>query len=179
MSDDTLLMGVSDTENLILDYYPVDADNVDAILWKSTDEKVLRVDNKGNVEAVGPGSCRIICTAENVSAQCICTVKHHLQDLEFGAPVDENGNIKIEALQEVELTYQCVPDDCMDGDITIRSNNSDIVNVVKNVLYAKKCGETTIVITNSTNRISRVFNVVVSKAKRKKNKNGFFNKLFK
>lgn len=179
LSDDTLLMGVSDTENLILDYYPVDADNVDEILWKSTDEKVLKVDNEGNVEAVGPGSCRIICTAENVSAQCMCTVKYHLEDLEFDAPVDENGNIKIEALQEVELTYKCVPDDCMDGDITIKSNNPDIVNVVRNVLYAKKCGETTIVITNSTNRISRVFNVVVSKAKRKKNKNGFFNKLFK
>lgn len=179
LSDDLLLIGVSDHKRIALDYYPTNADNVKEITWKSTDEKILTIDSSGNAVAHSPGSCRIICTAENVSAQCICTVKPYLEDLIFNFTLDENSNIIMKPLQEFVVHAERVPNDCIDGDITISSSNYDIVNVVNTTLYAKNSGEAIITIKNSSARISRSFNVLVSKTQGQKKKSGFFSKLFK
>lgn len=179
LSDDTLLIGVSDRKRIALDYYPSDADNIDRITWQSTDEKVLTIDASGNVCAVSPGTCRIICTAENVSAQCLCTVKPYLEDLVFDFSSDEDGNIFMTPLQELVITAERIPCDCIDGELTISSTNSDVVNVANSTLYAKNSGKATITIQNSSARISRSFNVVVSKHKQQKKKTGFFSKFFK
>lgn len=179
LSDDSLLIGVSDRKRIALDYYPVDADNVKEILWRSTDEKIARIDASGNVVALAPGSCRIICTAENVSAQCKCTVKPYLEELVFDFVFDENGNIAMFPLQELTVSAERIPNDCIDGKITISSSNCDVVNVANSTLYAKNGGEATITIKNSSARISRSFNVVVSKPQQQKKKSGFFSKLFK
>lgn len=180
LSDDSMLMGVSDHKRIALDYYPTNADNTKEILWKSTDEKVATIDSSGNVVARSPGSCRIICTAENVSAQCICTVKPYLEDLVFDFTLDENGNIVMQPLQELGVHAERIPNDCIDGEITISSSNYDVVNVANSTLYAKNGGEAIITIKNSSARISRSFNVVVSKSQQQqKKKSGFFSKLFK
>lgn len=180
LSDDSMLMGVSNHKRIALDYYPTNADNTKEILWKSTDEKVATIDSSGNVVARSPGSCRIICTAENVSAQCICTVKPYLEDLVFDFTLDENGNIVMQPLQELGVHAERIPNDCIDGEITISSSNYDVVNVANSTLYAKNGGEAIITIKNSSARISRSFNVVVSKSQQQqKKKSGFFSKLFK
>ncbi len=178
-SDDTLLLGVSDRKQIALDFYPSDADNTKEISWRSTDEKIVSVDSSGKVSAIAPGSCRIICTAENVSAQCLCTVKPYLSDLEFDFTTDENGNIVMSPLQELPVCIKRIPTDCIDGDISISSSNCDVVNVANSTLYAKNGGEAIITIKNSTARISRSFNVVVSKPQQQKKKAGFFSKFFK
>lgn len=179
LSDDTLLIGVSDRKRIALDYYPSNADNTNEISWKSTNEKILTIDSSGNVVALSPGPCRIICTAENVSAQCICTVKPYLEDLVFDFSLDENGNIVMQPLQELVVRAECIPNDCIDSEITISSSNCDVVNVANSTLYAKNGGEAIITIKNSSARISRSFNVVVSKPQQQKKKSGFFRKLFK
>lgn len=179
LSDDTLLIGVSDRKRIALDYYPSNADNANEISWKSTDEKVLTIDSSGNTVALSSGSCRIICTAENVSAQCICTVKPYLEDLVFDFTLDENGNIVMQPLQELVVHAERIPNDCIDGEITISSSNCDVVNVANSTLYAKNGGEAIITIKNSSARISRSFNVVVSKPQQQKKKLGFFSTLFK
>lgn len=178
LSDDSLLIGVSDHKQIMLDYYPSNADNTKEISWKSTDEKVLTIDSSGNVTALSPGSCRIICSAENVSAQCICTIKPYLEDLVFDFILDQNGNIVMQPFQEVIVQAERIPKDCIDGEITISSSNCDVVNVANSTLYAKNGGVASITIKNSSARISRSFNVVVSKQRQRK-KTGFFSKLFK
>lgn len=179
LSDDTLLLGVAERKRIALDYYPADADNSNEITWRSTDDKIVSIDSSGNIFAIASGSCRIICTAENVSAQCLCTVKPYLEDLVFDFPTDEHGNILMVPLQELVINAERIPSDCIDGELTISSTNSDIVNVTNSTLYAKNRGEATITIKNSSARISRSFNVVVSRLQHQKKKIGFFSKFFK
>lgn len=179
LSDDTLLLGVSDHKRIALDFYPEDADNTNEISWRSTDKNIVSIDSAGNVSAIAPGSCRIICTAENVSAQCLCTVKPYLEDLVFDFSTDENGKIVMCPLQELVIGVQRIPGDCIDGEITISSSNNDIVNVVNSTLYAKNGGEAIITIKNSSARIDRSFCVVVSKQQQQKKKSGFLSKFFK
>lgn len=176
LSDDALNLGVSDKTALSVSYFPLDADNTSQISWMSTDETILKVDSTGNITAISPGSCRIICTAENISAQCICEVKPYLSDLLFKFPINENGEILLQPMQELALDVERIPADCIDGSITITSSDSDVANVINCTLYARTSGRAMISIENSSGRISRSFSVVVTNTRQKKT--GFFKKIF-
>lgn len=70
-----------DTYTLNHTVLPSDAYN-SAVIWKSTDEKVVRVDNQGVVTAVGPGVAAITCSAADgsgASSMCTFTVEQFLQ----------------------------------------------------------------------------------------------------
>lgn len=172
LSDDSLLLGVGDRKRIKCDYAPVDADNTQTITWKSSDESVIRIDKNGGISAISKGACRIICTAENVSAQCICTVKPYLKDISVDIELEE-GVLYLEPLSEITLQVAITPSDCVDGELTVVSSDYNVVNVVKNTLYAKDKGEAEITIRNSTGRVSQSFKAVIAKKKV-----GFFKSLF-
>lgn len=178
LSDNSLIVGIHDCKVIGCDYFPVNADNTDTIQWRSSDEKVIQVDSKGKIVAIASGTCRIICTAENVSSQCMCTVKPYLENIKVDNENIQDDKMILEPLQEMKLSLELIPQDCIDGQVTIESSNSDVVNVVNQILYAKNKGEATITISNSTGRISRSFNAIVTK-KHAKKKQGFFSMLFK
>lgn len=175
LSEKSLSMGINDKGHIGLDYYPEDADNIRAITWKSSDENIIKVDSNGNIVALNAGECRILCIAENVSAQCMCTVKPYLSDIETNLQLDEKERIYMEPLEEMKISIKCIPEDCIDGEITFESSDINIVNVVNKTMYAKKVGTATITMKNNTNKISRCFNVSVCKKKPK----GFFRLFFK
>lgn len=172
LSDDTLLLGVGDRKRLRCTYAPENADNAHEIRWKSSDEGIARVDNNGGLTAISVGTCRIICTAENVSAQCMCAVKPYLKDISLGIDL-QDGVLYLDPFAEVSLQIVKTPNDCIDGELTIISSDYNAVNVVKNTLYAKDKGEAEITIKNSTGRINRRFKVEIVKKKV-----GFFRSLF-
>lgn len=178
LADDSIVLGMNDRKKMKLDYYPSDADNVASIIWKSSNENIARIDSTGSIVAAGIGSCRLICIAENVSAQCICTVKPYLSDIETNLQLDENNTLSMFPLQEISVVVNCIPNDCIDGVVTLESSDTNIVNVVKNTLYAKNIGSATVRIKNSTMRIQRSFSVMVNKKELEKKKS-FFKSLFK
>lgn len=163
LSEDSLCMGIGDKKHIRLDYYPLDADNSRSISWESSNENIIKVDSSGNVTAIGIGECRLICTAENISSQCMCRVKPYLSDLKLDLQFDEKGGISMQPLQELSMSIQCIPEDSIDSEIIVESADLDIVNVVKKTLYAKNAGTTTITLKNSSARIHRSFQVTVSK----------------
>lgn len=172
LSDDSALIGVGDNKKLIADYFPQNADNINTIVWKSSDEAVVKVDNNGFINAVGIGSCRIICIAENVSAQCVCQVKPYLKNIYFDFDL-VNGVMNLEPMAEIYLKVKTFPDDCIDDDLIITSSDYNVANVVKTTLYAKTKGEAIITVKNKSERVSQSFKVVIAKKK-----NIFFRNLF-
>lgn len=172
LSDDVLVLGLKDKKLLSCDYAPKDADNTNDIAWQSSDPTVVKVDGRGHLVAVGLGQCRIICTAENVSAQCLCTVKPYLSNISAEIPLEE-GALRLAPLDEYELTIGTAPKDCIDDKIIVETSDYNVVNVVNYTLYAKNCGNAVITIRNISGRISQAFSVVVAKKKV-----GFFKKLF-
>lgn len=176
LSEDHLLLGIGDRKSLALDYFPTDADNTATISWKSSNAAVLFVDQNGCVTATGEGQCRIICTAENVSAQCICTVKPYMKELTL--PDASEDTLRMKPMQVLRLNYEYEPKDCIDQKLSMSSSDCDIVNVVNETLYAKKSGYARVTITNASGRISRTLSVSVVEDEKPKQKVGFFKKLF-
>lgn len=172
LSENDLTVGLNDKKLIKCDYAPTDADNVREITWRSSDSKVIKVDNTGRIIAVGLGECRIICTAENVSAQCVCKVKPYLKEITIETPLEED-TLQLMPMQELNLKIKTIPNDSIDGKIVVKSSDCGIVNVVGQKLLAKNKGEATITVSNATNRITKVFKVIVGKPKK-----GFFQKLF-
>lgn len=171
LSDDELVLGVGDTKKIHCDHSPADADNAQSISWASTDETVITIDRHGLLKCHKKGICRIICTAENVSAQCQCEVKPYLQELQVSLP--ENADtLSLEPMQEYELPLTLTPVDCIDGQLSILSSDCNVANVIGKKIIAKNVGTATITITNSTQRKKICFLVTVAKKSR------FFKALF-
>ena len=172
LSDDALVLGLNDRKSLSCDYAPKDADNTSKITWRSSNPAVVKVDGRGHLIASGLGQCRIICTAENVSAQCLCTVKPYLSSILVDIPLEEDA-LQLEPMDEYELPIETSPPNCIDDKIIVETSDYNIINVVNRTLYAKNCGNAVITIRNINNRISQTFSVVVAKKKV-----GFFKKIF-
>lgn len=179
LSEDSLLIGLHDRTKIECDYFPADADNTDTIFWQSSDSNIIQVDTVGHIHAVGVGACRIICTAENVSAQCLCTVKPYMEEIRFHMDFDENGILHMESMQEIFLDILCIPQDCIDYKLLLSTSDSDIVNVVNHTLYAKNRGRAIITVKNSSGKVSSCFTVEVSTKALQNKKTGFFKLLFK
>ena len=173
LSESDLTVGLNDKKLINFDYAPTDADNAREITWKSSNTNVIKVDNTGRIMAVGLGECRIICTAENVSAQCVCNVKPYLKEIVIETALEED-TLQLMPVQELNLKIKTIPNDSIDGKIVVKSSDCGIVNVVGQKLLAKNKGEATITVSNATNRITKVFKVIVGKPKK-----GFFQKLFR
>lgn len=167
LSQEQLILGLGDSITLCVDYSPADADNKDTIKWKSSDENVIRLHN-GRVKAIGIGCCRIICTAENVSAQCLCTVKEYLRDIII-QPEFENDRIELCPMEETELFLTKVPEDSIDGDLYIYSSDNDIVNHVGSKLIGKAPGNATVQIYNSSKTVIKTLEVSVVSSKKRSN----------
>ena len=172
LSEDELVLGIGDTQKLQCDFSPTDADNVNSISWSSTDESIISIDKNGTLRCIAKGTCRIICSAENVSAQCQCEVKPYLQNLSVTLP-ENKDLLLLEPMQEFELLIDRFPNDSIDAQTTINSSDCNIANVIGNRIIAKNAGTATITISNSSKRKSISFSVNVSKKKV-----GFFKSLF-
>ena len=156
-------------------YSPLNADNVNRISWKSSDEKVAAIDIKGNLICKSPGICKVICTAENVSAICECEVRPYLESLNVKLP--DSGTEKqlyLESMQEYELKIERYPENSIDSSYKIVSSDFNIENIIGNKIMAKNPGAATIEIVNSSGRKRISFTVKVSKTKMK-----IFRSLFK
>lgn len=143
LEETAILLGEGDSVKLRVNYFPVDADNVNLIEWKSDNEAIAKVDNSGIVRAIAKGNCTIRCMAEQVSVCCQCCVKPHLKSISL-----ETEEIEMIYGQEKEIKIQLSPVNCVDDEIVFSSMNMQIVNVIGRTLKAVGSGKTKIVIQN-------------------------------
>lgn len=174
LDEDELLLGVGDVRKMHCEYSPLNADNANMIAWKSSDGKVAAVDKKGNLICKSPGICKVICTAENVSAICECEVRPYLESLNVELP--DNGvekQLYLEPMQEYELRIKEYPENSIDSSYKVSSSDYSIANIIGNKIIAKNSGMATIEVVNSSGRKRISFTVKVSKTKLKIFKNLF------
>ena len=177
LDEDYLVIGQNEKKKISMNYFPENADNEMDIVWKSSNENVASVDDKGNIKGISEGECRIIVSAENISAQCKIRVKPLLEKINFDFELDTYGNIHLHELQEQKIRYNTYPVGSIDEELIFKTTNTDVCNVIDKCLYAKKQGETVLYIQNITGRIRYSFNIIVEKEERK-NKESLFFKLF-
>lgn len=174
LSEDELILGVGNKKRLDYEYSPIDADNVDKVIWKSSNDTIATVDLHGRVTAKSCGNCKIWCIAENVSAACNCEVRPYLEKIrvEF-SDKGKDGRLYLKPMEEYKLNINVYPENSIDREYRIISSDYNIANIVGEKIIAKNIGTAMIEIENTSRRKKISFEVKVSKSKSK-----FLKKLF-
>lgn len=161
LNDDELILGAGDTRRLQYDYSPVNADNVNTITWKSSDETIASVNSHGTLTCNSPGKCKIWCIAENVSAVCACEVRPYLESLSVDL---KDGQLHLQPMQEYEVNVAVYPENSIDRGYIMTSSDYNIANIIGNKVVAKNTGTATIEVVNVTRRKKTAFTVKVQKS---------------
>ena len=114
-----------DTVTLNATVLPEDATNKN-IIWTTTDEDVLTVDENGVVTAVGKGTAKIIATTEDTgeTAECEITVYKHVESVKMSS-----NNYTAYIGREFTLTASVYPADAHITDIIWKSSDSTVATV--------------------------------------------------
>lgn len=158
--DKELVLGIGKTHKMEVSFVPDNADNMNKILWTSSNSEVATVNQDGLIVGKKLGTCLITCKAEKIVENCRVQCKAHLERIEFRNV--ENNKIHLIKGEEFILKIKKIPEDSIDGELKIISNDMFVVNASGYKLSAIDCGVTTIIITNLTNTVSRKIRVVVS-----------------
>ena len=164
----TLAIGKGDMYKIGFTYVPEDAEDLDEIIWHSTDKDVASVTKSGLVFGNGCGECEIYCFVnEDIWAACDITVKPYLEDIILPNRIRE-GTLEMSIGETWDLDYSLNPTDCYDGEVSIVSSDYLVVNVIGKTLSAKSCGKAVISIVNESETIRKSFTVEVTKEMKKR-----------
>jgi len=146
------------TFKIVPTFEPSNASNQE-IIYESSDESIVTVDNLGNVTAVGPGTAKITATSKDkptIKVECNITVvvsatgltiKSYSSDVTIGYPSQLTGVIE--------------PSNATTNALTWKSSNADIASVDSNGLVTGiKLGEVTITAT-TVNGIEASINLTI------------------
>lgn len=119
---------------------PIDTSNTDAIVWKSSDEKIATVDENGLVTGIGNGKTTIIASCGSFEVTCEVTVLVHIESIQI-----TNGDITLYKGQSEDLNVNFNPTDFSDSRTLIWStDNEDVVLLSNGTVTAKNVGTATI-----------------------------------
>lgn len=119
------------------------------VTWTSTDESVIKVDDSGNIVAVGEGEAIVIATdASGVTSTCSVVVATQapipVMDIFF------NGDQTLKEGESLQLMPEIYPYEAYNKTLTYESNAPEIVAVDENgVITALRAGEAVITATTS------------------------------
>lgn len=161
LSDYSKTIGVGDVLRLSCSWQPEDADNADSLQWYSDQEKVAMVTAGGNVKALSPGSCRIYCAAEKVSAFCSVAVKPYMTG--FFLPFDKAEPLHLSVGETREIRCRVEPEGAIDGRLIFSSTDLMTVNAGDGRITGLADGEADIIVENAGKHFREQFHVVVGR----------------
>lgn len=127
-----LNLEINQTETLIAQITPIDADNKN-VTWVSSNEEVVTVGPNGEVTARGVGSAfvRVITEDGNKTATCEVTVRETVVQPEISVHLDKN-DIELKVGEKTELSIIITPED-VQGEIrySIPTYNSSLIKIEK------------------------------------------------
>ena len=108
LSADSLEMTVGDSSIITAQIYPEDYDGSGTLTWASADETVAKVDQNGQVEAVGPGQTQITASIDGISRSCSVQVNAKIPEFSIGETwtVPNQWRFRVDS---VEKHYDCNP----------------------------------------------------------------------
>ena len=124
---------------------PDDATNK-KVSWKTSDEKIVKVDQAGNLEAVEEGFAIITATSDNgITSDCLVTVvKEDSQNEEYLTIELNETNRSLIIGETLQLIGTVSPNNNVSNTIIWESNNNEVATVSNGLVTAKKEGTATI-----------------------------------
>ena len=119
------------------------------VTWSSSNEKIARVDDNGNITAVGNGTCKITATTAdgtNLSASCDVTVDIKAESIGFSLKSYTITNLG----QTPSFTPKILPENTANKNVTWKSSNANIATVNPSTGVIKAVSNGTCKITATT-----------------------------
>lgn len=114
-------------------YEPADADNP-TVTWSSSNEKVVTVDEYGNVQAIGAGNAKITAISNEpqnhkkpCSATCNVTVKQGVTEISLS-----EQSLTLKAGKRARLQVSCLPANAANKKVVWESSDEAVAKVDKN-----------------------------------------------
>ena len=144
--EDEYLEELEQGDDLSNDEYSLDDDfsnpddseeSVSEVNYESSNEKIAKVDDKGNIEPISPGTV-IITVTDDMGNEDHAYVTIAKEDIEL-----YNDEYQVVALEKVKIEYN-LGVDYKDEDIVWSSDNENVAVVDKGIVTGVSVGETTI-----------------------------------
>ena len=103
-------------------------DSTDKVTWKSKNDKIVSVDENGNITALAVGETEVIATAGNVSAVCKVTV----EGVKVSKVELNKTSVSLKAGETEQLTATVSPDNATDKTVTWTSSKPTVAAVDEN-----------------------------------------------
>lgn len=159
--ENAVVMGIGDKKQINVTVFPDNADNLSEERWKSEKEDIAAC-HKRKITAKGVGRTKIWCCIGNVSASLMVEVKEYLKEINI-----VNTQLEMHPGEEKVLEYVLIPNDALDKNIKISSNNIMVCNVIGNRLQAKEEGQAEIILESRLTSLKQAIEVKVVKRKKR------------
>ncbi len=140
---------IGETDKITVTVTPDNATNKE-VTYESGDETVVKVDEKGNITAVGEGTTTITVTSKDdpsIKETVEITVRKPVVDVED--IIIDKDEIELEIGQTDKITVTVTPDDATNKEVTYESGDETVVKVdEKGNITAVGEGTTTITVTS-------------------------------
>ena len=164
-----LTLKVGESAKLVATVSPANAKDK-SLTWKSSDTKVVTVDENGNVKAVGAGTATITVTTKegNFKAQVSVTVEEKTEEADKEVKVTgvalNKTKARLEVNESLKLTATIKPSNATNKNVTWKSSNTNVATVDKNGnVKAVGAGTATITVTTKDGSYKAQATVTVTK----------------
>lgn len=131
------------------------------VIWSSSDENIVKVDDSGNITAIKEGNADIIVKSVDGNKTATCNVQ--VNPISVKSVEINKENITLKEKQEEELTAIVKPDNAKNKEIEWSSANTEIATVdYKGLVKAVKIGETEIIATSVNGNKTAKCKVIVN-----------------
>ena len=155
-----LTLKVGEKATLKVTIQPEDAKNND-IIWSSSDDTIVKVDEKGNITALKEG--KAIITVKTVegeyTANCTITVSKDVKEV---TAISVSGPKEVMVNESITLTATITPTNAINKNIIWKSSNTSIAKVDKNgKVTGLKPGTVTITATSADGKVSTTYKITI------------------
>lgn len=153
------IMRIGDTLRITAEVLPLEASNR-VVRWTSSNTNVCIVDSNGLVEAVGTGSCTILCESLDGKASAMCNiyVKQPVEQV-----ILNTTDITVRKGQVFWLNATCLPENADNKIITWESRDEEVCTVESDgKVTATGAGTTSIIATNADSGLTAYCVVTVT-----------------
>lgn len=133
------------------------------LIWNTTDDKVVAVDNGGNIipKKAGQATITVMTSDGKIKSECLITVTGKLPDNPITAINFDRNTLNLNVGRSEKIIATVLPENTTDAELVWESSNEAIATVVDGRVTAKSAG-TVNISAKSANEISAVCDVNVS-----------------
>jgi hypothetical protein len=175
IEDQAIMLGEGDRMMLNWNFNPPNADNLSKITWSSDDSSVVKVDQKGQIQAVNAGDAFVRILCEQVSAKTLVHVLPHIRDIEIS-----QNEMELCPGDSIDIPAKTIPSVTIEGGLKMAVMDVRVANAVNGKLTAFAIGDTVLVVQDKKEQIRKEISIhVISEKKRnKKKKKGLLSVFF-